>query len=161
MVLSKSSTVEGKGCLPLLLPRLSDLGMGQNKTTRNWTAGLSLWFHLPGQPPKKEGFSFLPGPKSPLFLRCPKVNSPAPTSFLLLARTKNPRKKDGEVFPAAPSAGAELRKHSGAQLRSPGAEAQRRNVVDLEVPKGEPELFLFVVLFLPPVYIYIYIYIYV
>ena len=27
----------------------SQMGMGQNYITRNWTAGFSLWFHLPGQ----------------------------------------------------------------------------------------------------------------
>ena len=26
------------------------MGMGQNKLTRNWTAGFSLWFHLPEGP---------------------------------------------------------------------------------------------------------------
>ena len=24
------------------------MGMGQNESTRNWTAGFSPWFHLPG-----------------------------------------------------------------------------------------------------------------
>ena len=28
--------------------RKDHLGMGQNQTTRNWTAGFSPWFHLPG-----------------------------------------------------------------------------------------------------------------
>ena len=28
----------------------TQLGVGQNSSTRNWTAGFSLWFHLPGKP---------------------------------------------------------------------------------------------------------------
>ena len=34
---------------------LAHLGMGQNQTTRNWTAGFGPWFHLPGQPILKSG----------------------------------------------------------------------------------------------------------
>ena len=30
-----------------LVGSLADLGMGQNETTRIWTAGFSPWFHLP------------------------------------------------------------------------------------------------------------------
>ena len=41
--------IVGKPWLHHLVLLENHLGMGQNTATRNWTAGFSLWFPLPGQ----------------------------------------------------------------------------------------------------------------